>query len=139
MRKHFPVQLHPWRCIHWYILTPDDVSDNTCWPLTMYCVLNFSRVRNPIHNFFFTRLSRKCFPIIENPIIKILYLYMECFIDPSIAMIMIIEVQIFKKKSQIRIYLVVLLKLWISSLSLLSSWTLYLRSWNATSKIFVYV
>ena len=67
MRKHFPVQLHPWRCIHWYILTPDDVSDNTCWPLTMYCVLNSSRVRNPIHNFFFHKTVEKMFPHNQKP------------------------------------------------------------------------
>ena len=67
MRKHFPVQLHPWRCIHWYILTPDDVSDNTCWPLTMYCVLNSSRVRNPIHNFFFHKSVEKMFPHNRKP------------------------------------------------------------------------
>ena len=79
MRKHFPVQLHPWRCIHWYILTPDDVSDNTCWPLTMYCVLNSSRVRNPIHNFFFHNTVEKMFPDNRKPNNQDIILIYEMF------------------------------------------------------------
>ena len=76
------IHLDPWWCIRQYMLTPDNVL----------CIEFLTCEKSNTQIFFFTRLSRKCFLII-----KILYLYMECFIDPSIARIMIIEVQIFKK------------------------------------------